>query len=288
MLIVTERYNNLSEIFGMKSEAKAAVDIISKFIIDLAAIKTKYASMKQFDMDKQARVINKIIGQLIRDWSDTAVNVCSTTTYALHSYDIGLNFSGKSSKSTAALYRKWLKECADGNLYEDVALAIFAMAHSCTGAKPVSGLPSYDDFKSVCKQFGVTPSIKSPNAVKGLTEKNADNVLESLMSYQGGIFCKSPLYYEHYYPVTDVRQRIYTAAVDDNVTEDDLKSLIKELFSSMLTCWITVYENSNLDEPTDRKDPWASYKKAGITLCDYDGNIFKTSDDLVNYIKNKT
>lgn len=287
MLIVNDSYNNLSNIFGMKSEDKAAVDIISKFIIDLTAIKTKYASINQFDMDKQVRVINKIIGQLIIDWSDTAVNVCSTTTHTLHSYDISLNFYGKSSKSTAALYRKWLSKCADGFLCKNVALAIFAMAHSCTGAKSVSGLPSYDDFKSVCKQFGITPSIKSPDEVEGLTEENANNILK-IMSYQGGIFCKSPLQYDHYYPVTDVRKKIYDAAVDDGVSEADLKRLIKELFSSMLTCWITVYENSNLDSQINRKNPWESYKKAGITLCDYEGNVFGKEDELINYIKSKT
>lgn len=276
MLIVSENYNELNSI--VKSEAsgrKTAIDLISVFIAELTRIKNEFDD----SLSKEAAVLGKTIGSLIRSWSDTCAVAYSDAVVKItkSGYKYALD-----QKSNSANFRDWLSSLNYNN--EDSARsAIFAMAQACTDKD--SRYTSTKKFKDLYRRNGIVVKFSIPMTIEfvnGYTAKHKTFIERQIKSAQ------SPFHYEHYVPVNQIRSKIY------NIVEsspDDMQEQISKTLTCMLVCWITGYENSRIpnESKTFRPDPFKVYSEAKIQLYkNRDGNgEFKSDDALNKYISNQ-
>lgn len=274
MLIVSENYNELYSI--VKNEAsgrKIATDLISSFIAELTRIKNEFGN----DLSKEAAVLNRTIGSLIRSWSDTCAVAYSRSVVAI--IHAGYN-NVLSTKSNSANFRKWLSTLNYKN-ESDARSAVFAMAQACTGKD--SRYTSPKDFRDLYMSEGIDIDFNSiPMIIRfigGYSSRHRSFIEEQIKSAQ------SPFYYEHYIPVDQIRSQIYS------IVEKHPKNMQEQISSAltcMLVCWITGYENSRIadESKTFREDPFEVYSNARIQLfANKDGTgEFKSSNALKRYI----
>ena len=273
MLIVSENYNELNSI--VKNEAsgrKVATDLISSFIAELTRIRNEFGD----SLSKEAAVLGRTIGALIRSWSDTCAVAYSGSVVSITraGYNSVLN-----TKSNSANFRKWLSTLN----YKDernARSAVFAMAQACTGKD--SRYTSPDEFRKLYMSAGIDVDFSVPMAISFINGYNNSHRLfieDQIKSAQ------NPFYYEHYIQVDQIRAKIY------KIVEEHPKNMqeqISDALTCMLVCWITGYENSRIadESKTFRQEPFEVYSKAKIQLfANRDGTKELDSDDkLKRYI----
>lgn len=276
MLIVSEKYNKLESI--VKNEAsgrKTAIDLISGFIAELTRIKNEFDD----SLSKEAAVLGKTIGSLIRSWSDICAVAYSEAVVKItkSGYKYALD-----PKSNSANFRDWLNSL-NYNDEGSARSAIFAMAQACTDKD--SRYTSTKKFKDLYRRNGIVVEFSIPMTIEfmnGYTAKHKTFIERQIKS------AKSPFHYEHYIPVNQIRNKIY------NIVEsspDDMQEQISKTLTCMLVCWITGYENSRIPNESKifREQPFEVYSKAKIQLYKYrDGSVkFGDEDELKKYISDQ-
>lgn len=254
MLIVSESYNTLNKIVNEASGKKIATDLISSFIAELTKIKNEFAD----DLGKEAAILNKTIGSLIRSWSDTCAVAYSRSVVAItqSGYTNVLDI-----KSNSANFRQWLKKL-DYKDEKAARSAVFAMAQACTAKD--SRYTSPDEFRKLYMSAGIDVDFSVPMTISFINGYNNSHRLFIEDQIQKA---QSPFYYEHYIPVDQVRAQIYSIVERH---PKDMQEQISKVLTCMLVCWITGYENSRIDDKskTFRENPYQVYKDAGIQLYD--------------------
>jgi len=254
MLIVSKNYSELDSI--IKNEAsgrKLATDIIGKFIAELTRIKSELGD----NFTKEAAILNKTIGNLIRSWSDVCAVAYSEAVVEI--VKAGYNYVFD-IKSNSANFRKWLSTLN----YDDESVAksaVFAMSQACTDKD--SRYVSTKDFKELYGNYGI--DVKFDSIPTKITFTNGyDDDKKSFIINQTKR-AQSPFYYEHYKPVDQVRANIYKIVKDQ---PKDMQKQISDTLTCMLVCWITGYENSRIDDKykTFRESPFDVYTEAKIKL----------------------
>lgn len=289
MLIISKKYIPTSDVvkkrsYKMVNEAsrKNATELISNFITDLVRVKNEFEN----DLKKESAIIDKLIGNLIRSWSDTCAVAYSESVCNI--VDAGYKYAFD-TKSNSANFKKWLGSL-DLSSEENARAAIFAVAHACVSND--SRYMSPKAFADICKGNNIKviyPGNKRPAANITIEFKGGYSA-EHMNFIKGRIEkAQSPFYYEHYIPVDQVRSTIYKI-IDEQ--PDDMQEQIYEALTCMLVCWITGYENSRIPQKykTERKNPFNVYSKsAGIKLYDKrtGGNSINSKEEMSTYISNQ-
>lgn len=277
MLIVSENYNELNSI--IKNEAsgrKIATDLISGFIAELTRIKNEFGDT----LSKEVAILNRTIGTLIRSWSDTCAVAYSRSVVAITSAGYSYTFDTKSNSSN---FRKWLSILN----YEDpyyARSAVFAMAQACTDKD--SRYTSPKEFRDLYMSHGIDVDFNSmpmtTRFIGGYNNRHRLFIEDQIKRAQ------SPFYYEHYIPVDQIREQIYSIVEKHPAS---MQEQISSALTCMLVCWITGYENSRIadESKTFREDPFKVYSEAKIQLYkNRDGTgEFKSKNELKKYISNQ-
>lgn len=257
---------------------RSATESIAKFILEITSIKNEFQTDP--DLKQETRVLNDVINNLIRVWSDSSSNICSSTAHKF--VEMGLSFNGKGRRSNNVKYSNWVskrqKEMNEDRNIESAKKLVFAIAHSCVSNKNDSRYTTLSKLNDECKKSNIQLNMSDYSSIKLTLDDMTINTINRLVS--DGRFNKNPMYFEHFIPVDDVKKRIYSLVDEKKLNYEDMLNEIEHSLSGMVTCWTTVYENSKIKNATGRNDPWQSYADAGITLCTRDGNIIKSKKDL--------
>ena len=270
---IFESENKLSKIYATKS--------IAKFLVDITKIKNEFSTDP--DLRQETRILNDLINNLIRGWSDTAANVCSTVAYQFR--ELGLTFNGKGRRSNNVKYTNWIhkrqNEINEGNI-DAAKQLLFAVAHSCIVDKDDSRYTMISQLKDECRKCGIVLNMYNYRKIRLKLNKRTLDLLNSFIDDRN--YNKNPMFYEHFIPVDDIKKKIYSLIEDKSLEEDELLSEIEKSLSSMITCWTTVYENSKIIDATGREDPWQAYSDAGISLCTRDGKLINSREELESLV----
>lgn len=277
--------NSNKYIFESDSESKIskayATKSIAKFLVDITKIKNEFSTDP--DLRQETRILNDLINNLIRGWSDTAANVCSTIAYKFR--ELGLTFNGKGRRSNNVKYTNWIhkrqNEMNEGNI-EAAKQLLFAVAHSCIMDKDDSRYTMISQLKDECRKCDIRLNMHDYHKIKLKLNKKTLDLLNSFVDDRN--YNKNPMFYEHFIPVDDIKKKIYSLIEDKELTDKELLSEIEKQISGMLTCWTTVYENSKIKDATGRKDPWQAYKDAGIDLCTREGELINSREELASLV----
>lgn len=277
--------NNNKYIFESDNESKIskayATKSIAKFLVDITKIKNEFSTDP--DLRQETRILNDLINNLIRGWSDTAANVCSTIAYKFR--ELGLTFNGKGRRSNNVKYTNWIhkrqNEMNEGNI-EAAKQLLFAVAHSCIMDKDDSRYTMISQLKDECRKCDIRLNMHDYHKIKLKLNKKTLDLLNSFVDDRN--YNKNPMFYEHFIPVDDIKKKIYSLIEDKELTDKELLSEIEKQISGMLTCWTTVYENSKIKDATGREDPWQAYKDAGIDLCTREGELINSREELASLV----
>ena len=277
--------NNNKYIFESDNKSKVskmyATKSIAKFLVDITKIKNEFSTDP--DLRQETRILNDLINNLIRGWSDTAANVCSTIAYKFR--ELGLTFNGKGRRSNNVKYTNWIhkrqNEINEGNI-EAAKQLLFAVAHSCIMDKDDSRYTMISQLKDECRKCGIRLNMNDYHKIKLKLNKKTLDLLNSFVDDRN--YNKNPMFYEHFIPVDDIKKKIYSLIEDKELTDKELLSEIEKQISGMLTCWTTVYENSKIKDATGREDPWQAYKDAGIDLCTREGELINSREELASLV----
>ena len=277
--------NNNKYIFESDNESKIskayATKSIAKFLVDITKIKNEFSADP--DLRQETRILNDLINNLIRGWSDTAANVCSTIAYKFR--ELGLTFNGKGRRSNNVKYTNWIhkrqNEMNEGNI-EAAKQLLFAVAHSCIMDKDDSRYTMISQLKDECRKCDIRLNMNDYHKIKLKLNKKTLDLLNSFVDDRN--YNKNPMFYEHFIPVDDIKKKIYSLIEDKELTDKELLSEIEKQISGMLTCWTTVYENSRIKDATGREDPWQAYKDAGIDLCTREGELINSREELASLV----
>lgn len=277
--------NNNKYIFesdnGSKISKAYATKSIAKFLVDITKIKNEFSTDP--DLRQETRILNDLINNLIRGWSDTAANVCSTIAYKFR--ELGLTFNGKGRRSNNVKYTNWIhkrqNEMNEGNI-EAAKQLLFAVAHSCIMDKDDSRYTMISQLKDECRKCDIRLNMNDYHKIKLKLNKKTLGLLNSFVDDRN--YNKNPMFYEHFIPVDDIKKKIYSLIENKELTDKELLSEIEKQISGMLTCWTTVYENSRIKDTTGREDPWQAYKDAGIDLCTREGELINSREELASLV----
>ena len=277
--------NNNKYIFESDNESKIskayATKSIAKFLVDITKIKNEFSTDP--DLRQETRILNDLINNLIRGWSDAAANVCSTIAYKFR--ELGLTFNGKGRRSNNVKYTNWIhkrqNEMNEGNI-EAAKQLLFAVAHSCIMDKDDSRYTMISQLKDECRKCDIRLNMNDYHKIKLKLNKKTLDLLNSFVVDRN--YNKNPMFYEHFIPVDDIKKKIYSLIENKELTDKELLSEIEKQISGMLTCWTTVYENSRIKDATGREDPWQAYKDAGIDLCTREGELINSREELASFV----
>lgn len=324
MLIINNKYESLSKILNCKIINEAgkkdnALDLISKFLSDIVEINAQIedsaenisnaenaginTSSVESSLNKTTRVINGLIKNLIRNWSDVSVKACSEVAKQF-AEKFKINFISKSgTDSKSDVFRTWVSNCEDKikdvkNFdIEEIQKLIFIKAHSHTES-------NIDSFKKKCeeinidnttveinmskKQFGECVIVKNYN---NLSDESKNKLVQAIIDLPAG---REFIRYEHVTTVNNIRNTISDIVKNKSLSDSDKYNQIKSVLSSILICWISIYEDSRIPKEfkSNRPDPYTVYKNSGI-LPIYridNGTISDKSlsdSDIYNIIGNK-
>ena len=223
---------------------------------------------------------NSTVNRIIRECSKVGATTKSAIIAELE--QSGMNIGTAHSNSRSESYARWVKDKLEKMDHGDVLATRYllsAMAHTCTGARSDRKYMKYSTFRDDLARHDILVGTGGVETVS----INGDLDLEKktiIKRYADKITSKCPVYYEHYYPVTDAHKDIANAMKDN-----DLDMIARKL-RGMLTCYVTVFENSNIEHQVGRKDPWQDYEKAKITICDLNTGVpIKTEKALLKYIE---
>lgn len=269
----SDNKSKVSKIYATKS--------IAKFLVDITKIKNEFSTDP--DLRQETRILNDLINNLIRGWSDTATNVCSTIAYEFR--ELGLTFNGKGRRSNNVKYTNWIhkrqNEMNDGNI-EAAKQLLFAVAHSCIMDKDDSRYTMISQLKDECHKCDIRLNMNNYHKIKLKLNKKTLDLLNSFVNDRN--YNKNPMFYEHFIPVDDIKKKIYSLIENKELTDKELLSEIEKQISGMLTCWTTVYENSKIKDAIGREDPWQAYKDAGIDLCTREGELINSREELASLV----
>ena len=233
-----------------------------------------------------------VISNVIRYWSETSTNTISASVSQLKARGVSLGDSYK--RSRCKQFNKWCdnrrKEVNDDNVDSAKAL-VYAMGHTCTGKKSNNIYMTFEEFSKKCAKHYIIVSKNNDhtNIVDTIDDvlirgNLTNDKIKFISSMTLKICKKCPLYYEHYLPVDDVKTVIASAVSNKRFSHHDLRKFIVGKLDRMLTCWVTVFENSNITHQYARVNPWDDYSNANITICNpQTGEVFKDQRSLIDH-----
>lgn len=278
-MLIFHRDNALLSNLFVEATKRNATKSIAKFLVEITSIKNEFKTDP--DLKQETRILNDVINNLIRGWSDSATNVCSTIAHKF--VEMGLSFNGKGRRSNNVKYTNWMHkrqhEMNEDKCVESAKKLMFAIAHSCIADRDDSRYTTISQLKDECKKANIKLNMSDYKKIRLNLDKKTLKTINGFVS--DSRFNKNPMYFEHFIPVDDVKKKIYSLIEESKLNNEDLLNEIENSLSNMMTCWTTVYENSRIKESTGRDDPWSAYSDAHIALCTRDGKLIESKDSLL-------